>query len=49
MYMATWRYEVSPRVLKNISQVSSVNKLNTFLREEKFRIFKQPFDVLFMI
>ena len=37
-YMAARRYEISLRVLKNIST-----------REEKFRISKRPCNVLFII
>ena len=46
-YMAKRRYEISLQVLKNISQVSTVNKQNIFsTREEKFRISNQPCNVL---
>ena len=45
--MATQKYEISLQVLKNISQVSAVNKQNIFsTREEKFRIPKRPCNVL---
>ena len=48
-YMATRRYEISLRVLKNISQVSAANEWNIFSRrEEKFRISKWPCNVLLM-
>ena len=43
MHMAAQRYEISLRVLKNISQVSAVNKWNIFsTQEEKFCISKRP-------
>ena len=49
-YMAARTYEISLRVLKNISRVSSANEWNIFsLREEKFRICKRPCNVLFII
>ena len=42
-YMAARGYEISLRVLKNMSRVSAANKWNIFLtREEKFRISKRP-------
>ena len=45
--MAKRRYEISLQVLKNISQVSTVNKQNIFsTREEKFRISNHPCNVL---
>ena len=45
--MAKRRYEISLQVLKNISQVSTVNKQNIFsTQEEKFRISNQPCNVL---
>ena len=48
-YMAVRRYEISLRVLKNISRVSAANKWNIFsTREEKFRISKWPCNVLFI-
>ena len=48
--MATWRYEISLRVLKKISRVSAANERNIFrTREEKFRISKRPCNVLFII
>ena len=47
--MATRRYEISLQVLKNISRVSAANEQNIFsTREEKFRISKQPCNVLLM-
>ena len=47
-YMATWRYKISLRVLKNISQVSTVNDWIIFsTREEKFHISKRSRNVLF--
>ena len=47
-YMATWRYEISLRVSKNISWVSAANEWNIFsTREEKFCISKWPCNVLF--
>ena len=49
-YMAARRYEISLRMLKNISRVSAANKWNIFsTREEKFRISKRPCNVLFII
>ena len=49
-YMAAQRYEISLRVLKNISQVSAANGRNIFsTRKEKFRISKRPCNVLFII
>ena len=49
-YMAARRYEISLRVLKNISRVSAANEWNIFsTREEKFRISKRPCNVLFII
>ena len=48
--MAARRYEISLRVLKNISRVSAANKKNIFsTREEKFRIAKRPCNVLFIL
>ena len=47
--MAVRRYEISLRVLKNISRVSAANERNIFsTREEKFRISARPCNVLFM-
>ena len=43
-YMATRRYEISFRVLKNISRVKYFST-----REEKFRISKRSCNVLFII
>ena len=49
-YMAARRYEISLRVLKNISRVSAANERTIFsTREEKFRISKRPCDALFNI
>ena len=46
-YMAARRYEISLRVLKNISRVSVANEGNIFsTREEKCRISKRPCNVL---
>ena len=48
--MAAQRYEISLRVLKNISQVSAANELNIFsTREEKFRISKRLCNVILII
>ena len=42
-YMAARGYEISLRVVKNMSRVSAANKWNIFLtREEIFRISKRP-------
>ena len=43
--MAAWRYEISLRVLENISRVSVFFSK----REDKFRISKRPCNVLFII
>ena len=43
--MAARRYEISPRVLKNIRE--RVKYFST--REEKFRISKRPCNILFII
>ena len=49
-YMAVRRYEISLRMLKNISRVSEVNKWNIFSTfEEKFCISVRPCNVLFII
>ena len=49
-YMAAQRYEISLRVLKNISQVSAVNGWNIFsTQKEKIRISKRPCNVIFII
>ena len=49
-YMAARRYEISLRVLKNISRVSTAHSWNIFsTREEKFLICKRPCNVLFII
>ena len=48
--MAAQEYEISLRVLKNISRVSAANESNIFsTQEEKFCISKQPCNVLFII
>ena len=48
--MAVRRYEISLRVLKNISRASAANDRNIFsTREEKFRISARPCNVLFII
>ena len=50
--MAMQRYEISLRVLKNISCVSAVNKTSEIFfstREEKFRLSKRPCNILFII
>ena len=48
--MAAWRYEISLRVLKNISRaMRAANERNIFsTREEKFRIFKRPCNILYL-
>ena len=49
-YMAARKYEISLRVLKNISRVSTANEWNIFSTgEEKFRISKRPCNVPFII
>ena len=48
-YMAARRYEISLRVLKNISRVSAANGWNIFSTQETFRISKLPSNVLFII
>ena len=49
-YLAARRYEISLRMLKNISRVSVRNEWNIFsTREEKFRFSKWPCNVLFNI
>ena len=49
-YITARRYEISLRVLKNISQVSAANQWNIFsTREEKFRISRRQCTVLFII
>ena len=49
-WMAAQRYEISLRVLKNISRVSTANEWNIFSTlEKKFRISKRPCTVLFII
>ena len=49
-YMAARRYEISLRVLKNISLVRCAHSWNIFsTREEKFRISARPCNVLFII
>ena len=48
--MAARRYEISLRVLKNISRVTAANERNIFsTREEKFRISARLCNVLFII
>ena len=49
--MAAQRYEISLRVLENISRVSAANAGVKYfsIREEKFRISKRPCNVLFII
>ena len=48
--MATRRYEISLRVLKNISRVRAANERNIFSTgEDKFRISKRPCNVFFII
>ena len=48
--MAARRYEISFRVLKNSSRVSTANEWNIFsTRKEKFRISKWPCNILFTI
>ena len=49
--MAARRYEISLRLLKNISRVSADNERNMFFstREEKFRISERTCKVLFII
>ena len=47
-YMAARRYEISLRVLKNISRVRCAHSWNIFsTREEKFRISKRSCNVLY--
>ena len=49
-HMAVRRYEISIRVLKNISRVSAAKEWNIFsTREEKFRTPKRPCNILFII
>ena len=46
--MAARRYKISLHVLKNISRLSAANERNIFsTQEDKFRISKQPRNVLF--
>ena len=49
-YMAARRYEISLRVLRNISRVRAANDAREifFQHEEKFRISKRPYNVLFI-
>ena len=44
--MVAWRYEISLRVLKNISQVSAAIFFNT--RREISYISTQPCDILYL-
>ena len=49
-YMDAWRYQISLRVLKNISRLSAANEWNIFSTwEENFCISKWPCKVLFII
>ena len=49
-YMAAWKYKISLRVLKTISQVRAANEWNIFLtQEEKFCISKWSCNVLLII
>ena len=47
--MAPWRYEISLRVMKNISQVSAAKECNIFFQNEKRNFISPSGHVMFYL